>query len=561
MTMPNFDALLSIAGPQSSPLDELLQSGPLQAQAHSGHGSPVPGGTPPGLPTLMPSAPIRPPMPPAVVPYAGGTGAGNSIAELIRSAGPMIGALLMGGNTPKATGFMGGFQQGQQIAAEERDKRQQKDQQRKIALVKYRDSIFEQAGQITNPQQWAAFVDQATQSAMDMGLAKDPAEIKGYLQYPAELARVQQQKGLLERLDALTKAGYDLADLADQDASVTMNGRPIKIRSLITLAGALPMDATGAPLKAKKKVEPMAVGPDQTVIDKNNPNAAPLYVGPGKPEKPEHSAIYKEWQDYKSTGGTLDFNAYQNMDANRKRPLSVTNQATDDAMIKAAAQNILANPRDLTSIRTITSLRGDQRLKLFNEIKRLNPEFNVGMIDRQIKFLDSYEDPKGRAALNRQSMNNILMHAADLSDVNQEYRRTNLRIANTPLNEIAKQSSEAWQRYQTTIDVLREEIGLYFSGGYAPDSEQKKAWEQILNGDATPNQIEAFAKQIIHVGLRRASTHNSDFKTMMGYDDPNLITPDAVTAGEHLGLGAEVKKFGSGGQFGKAVKKDPLGIR
>lgn len=37
----------------------------------------------------------------------------------------------------------------------------------------------------------------------------------------------------------------------------------------------------------------------------------------------DHSAIYKEWLDYKSTGGKLNFDAYQTMDANRKR--SVTN--------------------------------------------------------------------------------------------------------------------------------------------------------------------------------------------------------------------------------------------
>src|SRR5207344_264887 len=31
-----------------------------------------------------------------------------------------------------------------------------------------------------------------------------------------------------------------------------------------------------------------------------------------------HSPAYKEWQDYQAQGGTLDFNAYQTMDANRK---------------------------------------------------------------------------------------------------------------------------------------------------------------------------------------------------------------------------------------------------
>jgi hypothetical protein len=34
-----------------------------------------------------------------------------------------------------------------------------------------------------------------------------------------------------------------------------------------------------------------------------------------------HSSSYKEWQEYQKTGGTLGFDAYQTMDANRKRPV------------------------------------------------------------------------------------------------------------------------------------------------------------------------------------------------------------------------------------------------
>jgi len=267
-------------------------------------------------------------------------------------------------------------------------------------------------------------------------------------------------------------------------------------------------------------------------------------------EAATHSPIYKEWQDYKRQGGPLTFNDYQTMDANRKRSLTVNNGPSDTQMIEAAARNILANPRDLTSIKTITTLRGDQRLQLYNRIKALDPTFNVGNIDRQIKFLDAYEDPKGKPAMNRQSMNNILMHASDLSDVNQEYRRVNLRLVNTPLNKLRKQYSTDYEKYATTVAVLKDEIGLYFAGGYAPTKEQGDTWSKILNDDVTPNQIEAFAKQIIHVGLRRASTHNSDFRSVMGYDDPNLLTPDAVAAGVHLGLGDAMKPFGSGGTLG-----------
>lgn len=75
---------------------------------------------------------------------------------------------------------------------------------------------------------------------------------------------------------------------------------------------------TGSLLGQKQTLE--KVSPGESLVDPRNPQAGAVYTAP--PKAPEPSAAYREWQDYQREGGKLDFNAYQNMDANRKRPVT-----------------------------------------------------------------------------------------------------------------------------------------------------------------------------------------------------------------------------------------------
>ena len=228
-----------------------------------------------------------------------------------------------------------------------------------------------------------------------------------------------------------------------------------------------------------------------------------------------------------------------------------------DAEIEVAAQ-ALTDPHNLTALKDVASMRGDQRLKIFTRAREIDPHFDPGLVNERVKFMQNYEDPKGRAAVNRQAINNILQHAGDLSDLNQEYRRTNVRVINTPLNAIANQFGNTdFTRFQTTNSVLKDELSLYFAGGYAPTTDQQKMWEKIQSDTATSAQTEAFAKEVVHLGMRRATTFNSQFKKIMGYDDPNMIIPEAKDAANKLGMGDEVKKFGSGGGYYQGQSPQP----
>jgi len=251
----------------------------------------------------------------------------------------------------------------------------------------------------------------------------------------------------------------------------------------------------------------------------------------------------------------------------QKRRIATAGAAARDAArepeIEIAARAII-EPRNLMALREISSLRGDQRLKIFARAKTLDPNFDPGLVNQRIRFLQAYEDPKGRASINRQAINNILQHAGDLSELNQAYRFGGLRgaprVLNTPINALARQGSTAYVEYATTLGVLKDELTLYFAGGYAPVEKQHEMWQKILNEDATPAQVEAFAKTVIHLSLRRATTFDSQFKKNMGYADPNMIVPEAKEAGQKLGLGSELNKFGSGGRLTGATGRGGEGI-
>lgn len=222
----------------------LLQSGALTPNATA----PMPGPMalrspqitqmPPGLP--MSATPVRESGPP--MPIRSG---GSQIpwAEIARTFGPVIAATAMRG--PRQTGFLQGLTHGQQIATQEQEKRRAAAEEKKAQASKFRLDIFDAAKQITDPQEWAQFVDLATDSALQMGFIQSPAEMKSFLTYPAHLEGTQKREAALKRLEGLMKSGYDLDELAEQNASVVLDGpkgqrTTYKVRELITIAGAMP---------------------------------------------------------------------------------------------------------------------------------------------------------------------------------------------------------------------------------------------------------------------------------------------------------------------------------
>lgn len=110
-----------------------------------------------------------------------------------------------------------------------------------------------------------------------------------------------------------------------------------KLNSLIGIAEKIKADETATQEKKAKAEQAVANEEKKMILDgytklkpsqlKNYTEADIIRMPNGdiwsKPSSSKHSTSYIEWQDYKASGGKLNFNDYMTMDANRKR--SVTN--------------------------------------------------------------------------------------------------------------------------------------------------------------------------------------------------------------------------------------------
>ena len=122
-----------------------------------------------------------------------------------------------------------------------------------------------------------------------------PGAARGMLPNMAGLIAERDKKHYREQLDKVAKdpiyAGLIGTPEFENMTVKDRKGGLIKIGDIRQQLGDQVMDASGAPVTPKVK-----------------------------PSASEDSAVYKEWKNYKTEGGTLSFDAYMTADANRKKP-------------------------------------------------------------------------------------------------------------------------------------------------------------------------------------------------------------------------------------------------
>lgn len=244
-----------------------------------------------------------------------------------------------------------------------------------------------------------------------------------------------------------------------------------------------------------------------------------------------------------------EFAARQEFAAMHRAP---KNDEGEDAVLQRVAAKIAPmDPRDLSSLKDIVSLRGDQRLKVFDYASRINPKFNTAEVNRKIKMLDNFSNGKDGQQL--QSFGTFLEHAGEASRVVNDIRNhLTPAVINTAINKL---ESKGWGttagQITAALEPVRKEFEGFLLGGRALYGDDRKAAETILSDSSTPAQIQAALKQMGHTVKARQNEMNSRFKNQMGANITDVIGPmseEAMQGARDIGLdmgggGKEVKMY------------------
>lgn len=220
-------------------------------------------------------------------------------------------------------------------------------------------------------------------------------------------------------------------------------------------------------------------------------------------------------------------------------------QRTFDAQDEDVAAKALAGGEP-TALSSIASMRGDQRLRIFAKAKAINPAFNTETAKLKADTMESFAT--GPQADQIQSFNTFLGHAAEASELTNHYRTTALPIINTPLNKLRNDFGDAtYTQFATALQPVRDEFETFLQGGHALTETDKRAGQTILSDASSPAQIQAALKQMSNTAFIRLDSLNERYKSVMGTDYPNLMTPEGKQAANALGKGDKAAKFKSGG--------------
>lgn len=176
----------------------------------------------------------------------------------------------------------------------------------------------------------------------------------------------------------------------------------------------------------------------------------------------------------------------------------------------------------------------------------INPNYSDNLYNNvkttQNNFINGKEGQSVR------SFNQFLVHADELKTVSSQLQRTNSPLLNIPLNKLSTYMGQPGvPEMMTAIEAARREWQTFIDSGYSPDEDQLKRAQILMSDTSSPATILGVLGVMGTQAVGRLDQLNESYRTAVGQDFPNLVTPSGATAAGHLGI--DVSRYQSGGSY------------
>lgn len=223
--------------------------------------------------------------------------------------------------------------------------------------------------------------------------------------------------------------------------------------------------------------------------------------------------------------------------------------AKNTEMIKETAQNILANPNNMASIEKITSLRGDNRTELFNELEEQSGgTYNIEDAKAKAKTYESFTQADGKDRTQIESYNTFLKHdAAFVNTIGSFMRPGNTPYwIDKPLNWIEQYagSDPDILEFKARMVPVKSEFINFMKANHAALEEDVNEMNQLVDFNQSPRALLRVAQTLGDTGMDRLDSKNATYKQNFGSNYPNLFDARGASAAAKLGMADRLKEYG-----------------
>jgi hypothetical protein len=219
-----------------------------------------------------------------------------------------------------------------------------------------------------------------------------------------------------------------------------------------------------------------------------------------------------------------------------------------DAAIEDTAQELAK--WNLSAMNTVTSMRGDQRIKVFARAMKINPEFSTGEALRRIQMEKDFTTGKKGDGL--QSFDTFLMHAGGLTDTFKNIQMTDNRLLNHSLNWWRKnmKGTPELARMETAQEPVGKEFEKFLlatgsgSGGALYADDRRKV-DALLNPDIPLSVQFATVAQMGKTAKDKFTAMNQQYKRVTKKDIPYPFSEEGTAAAKKLGIDLSKSSTGS----------------